>query len=241
MLPRVMTATHRAGGLASDDMAGGREGAERLPRPAQGRKPSFTVTLGTTHTSRGPPSPAPSVPPCLHPCPWPSPGQAVCAAAGGVQPHRKARPVRVRTEKGPACRDAGGLGRSPTGPGRCRRPRGCSQAGRGSGPCEQAHEGCSTGPGLTAGAALTPCGDRGHPPPLTCFPTPPPPVSWGRVHLARVTWPCCSQTLLPAPAPPVSALSLGLSALHLSASPGLPLPFPTAALCSFCPGGSACR
>lgn len=167
MLRRVMTtATHRAGGLVSDDMAGGREGAERLLSPARGRQEAelHHDSGDHPHEPGPPPGPAPSVPPCLHPCPWPSPGREVYTAVGGVQPHCKARLVRMGTEKGPTCRDAGGLGRSPTGPGHCRRPLGCSRAGWGSGPCERAHEGCSTGPGLTAGAALTPCRDRGRPP-----------------------------------------------------------------------------
>lgn len=80
LLRGITTATHRAGGLASDDMAGGREGTERLLSPARGSKPSFTVTLRGDH----PHEPGPARP-CSLGSPVPSPLPLARPRPGGLR------------------------------------------------------------------------------------------------------------------------------------------------------------
>lgn len=150
----IATATHRTGGLARDNTAEGCEATGHLLSPARGSKPSFPATLGTTHTGPDPPHPTtgpPALPPrfprAFHLCPWPGPCQVVCAAAGGVKPHCT-RPSGLRGDReGARLQGCRGPGAEPHRTGMPRETRGCS-----------------TGPGLRAGAALTPCGDRGRPP-----------------------------------------------------------------------------
>lgn len=81
MLLRVMTtATHRAGGLASDDMAGGREGAERLLSLARGRQEAeLHRDLGANPHEPGPPRP------CSLGSPVPSPLPLARPRPGGLR------------------------------------------------------------------------------------------------------------------------------------------------------------
>lgn len=112
MLRRVITtATHRAGGLVSDDMAGGREGAERLLSPARGRQEAELHHDPGDHPHEpGPPprpcslrSPVPSPLPLAQPWPGGLHRSGRCAAPlqGPAGPHGDREGAHLQGRRGP--------------------------------------------------------------------------------------------------------------------------------------------